>query len=73
LVGETNDADAKAILGEIEKLNADKKFINVAGFVEHDNILKYYLKSDYYIFPSLCETFGLPKFEAEQIALPKFV
>lgn len=26
LVGETNDTDAKAILGEIDKLNAAKKF-----------------------------------------------
>lgn len=72
LVGDTNDSDAEIILKEIERLNHDKKFINVVGFVEHNEILKYYLTADFYIFPSICESYGLGEIEAEKLLMNKF-
>lgn len=57
----------KAVLREVDP---DRTFIRYLGLVPYPEVAHLYLKSDVFVFPSSCETFGMPIFEAMYSGLP---
>jgi glycosyltransferase involved in cell wall biosynthesis len=53
-----------------EKLNLDYELVLVTEFVSDKELDKLYRNASLYVFPSLCEGFGLPPLEAMARGLP---
>jgi phenylacetate-coenzyme A ligase PaaK-like adenylate-forming protein/glycosyltransferase involved in cell wall biosynthesis/uncharacterized protein (DUF362 family) len=61
----------------VEQLNAslrevdpDRTSIRYLGLVPYPEVARLYMKADAFVFPSSCETFGMPIFEAMYSGLP---
>lgn len=54
----------KDLRKKIKEFDPQNEFINYLGEVKYDKIDRYYKQTDYFVFPSLCESFGLPYHEA---------
>jgi glycosyltransferase involved in cell wall biosynthesis len=60
-------------LGElIKSLNLENKII-LTGYISDQELVSFYQQAQAYVFPSLCEGFGLPPLEAMQFSLPALV
>ncbi len=57
------------IINEINKLNIENN-IELTGIISREKTLRLYEKSDIFIFPSLCESFGVPLLEALNYCMP---
>jgi glycosyltransferase involved in cell wall biosynthesis len=56
----------------VKDLNLEDKII-LTGYVSDQELASFYKQAQTYIFPSLCEGFGLPPLEAMQFNLPVLV
>jgi glycosyltransferase involved in cell wall biosynthesis len=70
LVGDGPD---KSLLQEFINQNNLDKHVFIPGFVDHDELVKYYTVSDIFVLPSISEPWGLVVNEAMNCSLPVVV
>lgn len=58
---------------ELYREYKDSENIKFLGFINHDDLINYYKKSDVFVFPTLGEGFGLVLLEAMSVGLPCIV
>lgn len=58
---------------ELYREYEDSNNIKFLGFINHDDLMNYYKKSDVFVFPTLGEGFGLVLLEAMSVGLPCIV
>lgn len=68
-IGESRDKVVLTIHREIEKLMLDNNVI-LTGKLSRDATLALYDKADIFVFPSICESFGVPLLEAMAYGMP---
>jgi len=58
--------------GDVAGLTDQKNVIKVAqtGSMQHDDVLRILGAADYFVFPSMCEGFGVPLLEANAMGIP---
>jgi phenylacetate-coenzyme A ligase PaaK-like adenylate-forming protein/glycosyltransferase involved in cell wall biosynthesis/uncharacterized protein (DUF362 family) len=54
----------------LQKTDPNRNFIRYLGLVSYLEIARLYIKADAFVFPSSCETFGMPILEAMYSGLP---
>ena len=63
--------DHEGFIGTIEKeLNGYEKKIVRIGYIDDENLAPLYSKSEFFVYPSIYEGFGLPPLEAMQCGCP---
>lgn len=67
IVGHGHDDKLAAL---IDTVDPEKKFIHLMGGHEHSDMPEFYFSADGFIFPSFCEAFGFPIYEAIAAGLP---
>ena len=70
LIGGGDGDYADLVLKEIAVARQEGCDITIKGFMEHQEVLKTMSDADIFIFPSVCETFGITLAEAMYIGLP---
>jgi len=68
-IGESRDKVVLTIHREIEKLMLDNNVI-LTGKLSREATLALYDKADIFVFPSICESFGVPLLEAMAYGMP---
>jgi len=69
IVGPYTKYGSKQLLNTVKKTDPTQQFIHIIGDVEYEKLPKYYYDADIFVFPSLCESFGLPLLEAYRAQL----
>ncbi|MBI9070778.1 MAG: glycosyltransferase [Melioribacteraceae bacterium] len=70
IIGGYDSPYAKKTLNLIDKLDPERKVIKLLGKINYFDMPKYYFESDALVFPSLCESFGMPLMEAKNALIP---
>lgn len=66
IVGPYTKYGSRQLLNAVNKVDSKKKYIKIVGDVEYEELPKFYNEADYCVFPSLCESFGMPIMEARK-------
>lgn len=64
IVGPYTKYGSKQLIKAVDSIDPKKKYIKIIGDVEYEDLPKFYHEADYFVFPSLCESFGMPPYEA---------
>jgi len=73
IVGPYSKYGSKQLLKAVDKVDPEKKFIKIVGDVEYEELPNFYHEADYFVFPSLCESFGMPLYEAQKSEINKYI
>jgi glycosyltransferase involved in cell wall biosynthesis/2-polyprenyl-3-methyl-5-hydroxy-6-metoxy-1,4-benzoquinol methylase len=70
LIGSGRPGYLGAVQDAISQRDPRNEYIFYLGMIPHERVPAYYERADAFVFPSLCETFGMPILEAMSSGLP---
>ncbi len=70
LAGGGDDRTLGRLRAEIASIDPDGRFVRYHGAVQYPDVVRLYREADAFVFPSSCETFGMPVLEAMAAGLP---